>query len=131
MFWELKVTVSFRQFKDGSFQYPHRMVWLTCKEMICYTPPRPPDQPWVQLSKDFERRKVIIFLPVNLKKYFVCSKEPSHEDGSFDYPQHMFWLRNKKNSVELRTLYLGAYNNNASSYLEALVRKQPLKTSTI
>ena len=27
---------------------------------------------------------------------FVCSKEPSHRDGSFEYPQHMFWLRNKK-----------------------------------
>ena len=27
---------------------------------------------------------------------FVCSKEPSHRDGSFKYPQHMFWLRNKK-----------------------------------
>ena len=34
---------------------------------------------------------------------FVCSKEPSHRDHSFEYlhrsfeyPQHMFWLRNKK-----------------------------------
>ena len=27
---------------------------------------------------------------------FGCSKEPSHLDGSFEYPQHMFWLRNKK-----------------------------------
>ena len=26
----------------------------------------------------------------------MCSKEPSHGDGSFEYPQHMFWLRNKK-----------------------------------
>ena len=26
----------------------------------------------------------------------LCSKEPSHRDGSFEYPQHMFWLRNKK-----------------------------------
>ena len=24
-----------------------------------------------------------------------CSKEPSHRDGSFEYPQPMFWLRNK------------------------------------
>ena len=23
----------------------------------------------------------------------ICSKEPSHCDGSFDYPQDMFWLR--------------------------------------
>ena len=28
--------------------------------------------------------------------YFGSSKEPSHRDGSFEYPQHMFWLRNKK-----------------------------------
>ena len=27
---------------------------------------------------------------------FKCSKEPSHRDGSFEYPQHVFWLRNKK-----------------------------------
>ena len=27
---------------------------------------------------------------------FGCSKEPSHRDGSFEYPQHMFWLRNEK-----------------------------------
>ena len=27
---------------------------------------------------------------------FGCSKEPSHRDGSFEYPQHMFRLRNKK-----------------------------------
>ena len=27
---------------------------------------------------------------------FRCSKEPPHWDGSFEYPQHMFWLRNKK-----------------------------------
>ena len=35
---------------------------------------------------------------------FGCSKEPSHQDGSFEYPQHMFWLRNKNNNFLLRTL---------------------------
>ena len=30
---------------------------------------------------------------------FGCSKEPSHRDGSFEYSQHMFWMRNKKNKV--------------------------------
>ena len=30
---------------------------------------------------------------------FGCSKEPSHRDGSFEYPQHMFWLRNKKKII--------------------------------
>ena len=28
--------------------------------------------------------------------YFGCSKEPPHRDVFFEYPQHMFWLRNKK-----------------------------------
>ena len=32
---------------------------------------------------------------------FGCSKEPSHRDGSFEYPQHMFWLRNKNNNFQL------------------------------
>ena len=35
---------------------------------------------------------------------FGCSKEPSHQDGSFEFFQHMFWLRNKKNNFQLHTL---------------------------
>ena len=35
---------------------------------------------------------------------FWCSKEPSHWDVSFEYPQHMFWTRNKENSFSIRTL---------------------------
>ena len=38
---------------------------------------------------------------------FGRSKEPSHQDGSFDHPQHMFWLRNKKNNFQLPTLIWG------------------------
>ena len=33
---------------------------------------------------------------------FECSKEPSHGDGSFEYPQQMFWLQNK-NNFQLRS----------------------------
>ena len=36
---------------------------------------------------------MIIFLPISFNMCFVCSKEPSHWDGSFEYPQHMFRLR--------------------------------------
>ena len=36
-----------------------------------------------------------------------CSKEPSHRDGSFEYPQHRVWLRSKKNNFQLRTLIWG------------------------
>ena len=38
---------------------------------------------------------------------FGYSKEPSHRDGSFEYTQHMFWLGNKKNNFQLRTLIWG------------------------
>ena len=48
------------------------------------------------VKQKFERKNVIIFLSFNLNLCFVCSKEPSYRDGSFEYPQHMFWLRNKK-----------------------------------
>ena len=34
---------------------------------------------------------------------FGCSKEPSHRNGSFEYPQHMFWLRNQENTFQVRT----------------------------
>ena len=31
----------------------------------------------------------------------------SHQDGSFEYPQHMFWLKNKKFNFQLRPLIRG------------------------
>ena len=52
------------------------------------------------------RKIVIIFLSISLYMCFGCSKEPSHRDGSFEYSQHMFWLRNKKNNFQLRTLVI-------------------------
>ena len=33
-----------------------------------------------------------------------CSKEPSHQDSFFEYPQQMFWMRNKDNSFPISTL---------------------------
>ena len=42
------------------------------------------------LSKNNLRKIVIIFLSISLNICFRCSKEPSHRDGSFEYPQHMF-----------------------------------------
>ena len=35
---------------------------------------------------------------------FGCTKETSHSDDSFEYPQHMFWMRNKDISFPIRTL---------------------------
>ena len=34
---------------------------------------------------------------------FGCSNEPSHWDGSFEYPPHMFWMRNKENNFPIHT----------------------------
>ena len=60
--------------------------------------------------KQIKLRKIaIIFLSISLNMCFWCSKEPSHRDGSFEYPQHMFWLRNKKNDFQSRTLIWGPY----------------------
>ena len=50
---------------------------------------------------------MIIFFSISLNMCFGCSKEPSHLDGSFEYPQHMFWLRNKKSNFQIRTLVWG------------------------
>ena len=47
---------------------------------------------------------MIIFLPISLNICFGCPKEPSHGDGSFEYPQHMIWLRNKKTNFLVCTL---------------------------
>ena len=64
---------------------------------------------------NFPRKIVNIFLPINFNICFGCSKEPSHWDGSFKYPQHMFWLRNKKIKFSLRTL-----NFSPVSYISSL-----------
>ena len=43
-------------------------------------------------------------------------KEPSHQDCSFEYPQHMFWLRNKKNHFQVHTLIWGPACNEVSGH---------------
>ena len=52
---------------------------------------------------------------------FGCSKEPSHRDGSFEYPQHMFWLRNKKNNFQLRSLIWGPEYSTFDIHFLALI----------
>ena len=59
-------------------------------------------------QKNSLRKIVIIFLSISLNICFGCSKEPSHREGSFEYPQHMFLLRNKKNNFQLHTLIWGS-----------------------
>ena len=58
----------------------------------------------IKLLKFYLRKILIIFLPINLNICFGCTKEPSHWDGSFEYPQHMFWMRNKENNFPIGTL---------------------------
>ena len=59
---------------------------------------------YVQIRKFYLLKILIIFLPNNLNMCFGCSKELSHWDGSFEYPQHMFWMRNKENDFPIHTL---------------------------
>ena len=59
-----------------------------------------------QISKIFVRKVVIIFYSISLKMCFGCSKEP-YRDGSFEYPQHIFWLQIRKINFQLRTLICG------------------------
>ena len=56
-----------------------------------------------------ERKNVNIFLSISKNICFGCSKELSHWDGSFEYPQHMFWLRNKKKYFSIMHSYLKAW----------------------
>ena len=46
---------------------------------------------------------MIIFLPISLNICFGCSKEPSYRDGSFEYQQQMFWMKNKENNFPMHT----------------------------
>ena len=51
------------------------------------------------------RFKIVnIFLSIIYNICFGFPKEPSHLDGYFEYPQHMFWLRDKKINFLLCTL---------------------------
>ena len=59
---------------------------------------------WVSIGKKIQRIIVNIILSISFNICFGCSKEPSQWDGSFEYQQHMFWLRNKKTNFWLHTL---------------------------
>ena len=52
--------------------------------------------------------KAAIVFSHQFKNVFWCSKEPSHRDVSFEYPQYMFCLRNKETNFQLPTLIWGS-----------------------
>ena len=58
------------------------------------------------MYKPFQRKIVNIPLHISFNICFLCSKEPFQRDGSFEYSQHKFWLRNKKTNLQLHTLIL-------------------------
>ena len=49
-------------------------------------------------KQNFEHKIINVFLTISFNICFGFSKELSQWDGSIEYPQHMFWLRNKKNN---------------------------------
>ena len=49
--------------------------------------------------KNFQCKIENGFLLISFNICFRCSKDPSHWDGSFEYPQHMFWMKNKKINI--------------------------------
>ena len=62
---------------------------------------------------------------------FGCSKEPSYRDGLFEYPQHIFWLRNKKNNFQLRTLIWGPVSDCGNVQADLNVRCAHMPTYTL
>ena len=46
-------------------------------------------------EQKFLRKIVNIFLPISFNMFWVLKRTVSLR-GFFEYPQHMFWLRNKK-----------------------------------
>ena len=57
---------------------------------------------------------------------FGSSEEPSQWDGSFEYPQHMFWLRNKKNHFPFLTLIwnFGFFHQSREFWFDSLCPHQ-------
>ena len=61
----------------GIWSIQEIMVHITCVKLASF---------------ELVHKIVNIFLSVSLNICFGCSKEPSHGDGSFEYPQQMFSL---------------------------------------
>ena len=84
MFWLInkKTIWLVPEYKFNIFCYFCRMQWKILKSV----------------NNFFQRKIVNIFLHM-----FWVFKRPSHWDGSFKSPQHMFWLRNTKTIFLVRT----------------------------
>ena len=67
----------------------------------------------LQPDQIFERKIGNIFLSIDINMCLWCLKEPSHQDGSFEYPQHMFWVKNKKIIFNYAHLSIGLQQVNS------------------
>ena len=76
------------------------------------------DKSMVQISKKI----MIFFLIGQIILVVCCSKEYTHQDGSFEYPQHMFQLRNKKINFQRHTLCLEAWIGQISILTPTLLK---------
>ena len=110
MLWVLKRTVSMRRF----FEHPEQMLKLMDKKIFTIL-----HSNILSILIYLYNNFLISIGPVKQKiwakncNYFLTEqskhmlwslKKTSHWDGSFEYPQHMFWLRNKNNNIQLPTL---------------------------
>ena len=74
--------------------------------------PSIPNLTLYQLSLCAPQHKIIyVFLSIKFNIHFGCSKEHSDRDGSFEYPQHMFCLKNKKINFQSQTLIKRSIRN--------------------
>ena len=46
--------------------------------------------------------KLLLFSKPLIETYVLGAQK--NRDGSFEYPQHMFWMRNKENRLPIHTL---------------------------
>ena len=83
-------------------KFPLSLPFCKC-DLGCYT----------SLDKQQISHKIVnICLAIILSLCFECWKEPSHWDDSFEYPQHMLWLRNKFHlSLRFCKCDLGCYTS--------------------
>ena len=58
------------------------------------------------VKQNFKSKTMTINWLLSLNICCGYSKEPSHWDGSFEYPQHKFWMRNDKINLRLTVSYL-------------------------
>ena len=94
---------------EGAVIPPQIRLWRVCA-FIRYKTPQYLFMDILNIGPDRQSNlpKIVnILLSININICFGCSKEPSHWDGSFEHPQHMFWLRNKKIIFEYTLLSEG------------------------